>query len=256
MVKKALQVYPPDMQAEGEFDYGKIVEQKPIGFPGEGSEVKRVGPLFYWSWFQTKGEGKIGLHPHKGFEIMTYVISGQVSHGDTLGTQSKVGAGGAQVMQTGSGVSHEEGFEGAEGFQIWFEPNLNEAFKRQPTYHQFEHEDFSIAEVQDTKVKTILGEESRIQLVADVSMWDIEIGAGKVYEHRIPAGYSAACLVTEGGALTASVGMETIVAQPRDFIVSDSPIDAFLKLQASDSDRSRLFILIVPTQVEYPLYPL
>ncbi|WP_220446569.1 pirin family protein [Paenibacillus piri] len=39
-------------------------------------------------------------------------MSGKAEHGDSLGTRSVVGPGGAQVMQTGSGVSHEEGFVG------------------------------------------------------------------------------------------------------------------------------------------------
>jgi hypothetical protein len=39
-------VYTPDQQGIGAFDGGKITEQKPIGFPGEGSEVIRIGPYF------------------------------------------------------------------------------------------------------------------------------------------------------------------------------------------------------------------
>lgn len=40
-------LYSPDQQAKGAFDGGQITELKPIGFPGEGSAVKRVGPLFF-----------------------------------------------------------------------------------------------------------------------------------------------------------------------------------------------------------------
>lgn len=43
-------LFPPEKQADGAFHGGKIVEKKPIGFPGENSQVKRVGPLFYWAW--------------------------------------------------------------------------------------------------------------------------------------------------------------------------------------------------------------
>jgi redox-sensitive bicupin YhaK (pirin superfamily) len=119
-------VYPPNQQGEGAFDGGRITEQKPIGFPGEGSKVRRVGPIFYWAWAFAKEEGYIPTHPHQGFEIMTYVVQGKAEHGDSLGTKSVVGSGGAQVMQTGSGISHEERFIGPdmEGFQIRFEPHL------------------------------------------------------------------------------------------------------------------------------------
>ncbi|MDN4593273.1 hypothetical protein [Polycladomyces subterraneus] len=75
------EVYTPDQQGTGAFDGGKITEQKPIGFPHEFSAVKRVGPLFYWSWFYAKEEGMIGAHPHQGFEIVTYVIQGTPNMG-------------------------------------------------------------------------------------------------------------------------------------------------------------------------------
>ena len=103
-----IQIYPPDKQASGEFDGGRITEIKPIGFSGDGSAVDRVGPLFYWAWASSMESAKIGLHPHRGFEIISYVLSGEVGHGDTLGNATRVASGGAQVMQTGSGVSHEE----------------------------------------------------------------------------------------------------------------------------------------------------
>lgn len=70
-------VYPPEDQSKGSLDGGRITEQKPIGFSGEGSAVTRVGPLFYWSWFRSPVEGYIAPHPHQGFEIVTYMIQGR-----------------------------------------------------------------------------------------------------------------------------------------------------------------------------------
>lgn len=121
-----LTVYPADQQGTGSFDNGRITEIKPIGFPGDKSAVSRVGPLFYWAWASSHGEAEIALHPHRGFEILSYVLAGELGHYDTLGTRSRVKTGGAQVMQTGSGISHEEKTfgPGGEFFQIWFEPNL------------------------------------------------------------------------------------------------------------------------------------
>ena len=138
--------YSPEQQGTGAFDGGRITEVKPIGFPHETSGSRRIGPLFYWAWATASGYGKIGLHPHQGFEIMSYVLEGEIGHRDTLGTVSRVKTGGAQVMQTGSGVSHEEETLGkhTEFFQIWFEPNLREAVKRPPTYRELHHEDFPL----------------------------------------------------------------------------------------------------------------
>ena len=134
-----VQIIKPQDQAIGQFDGGKIIEQKPIGFSGEGSLINRLGPLFYWAWGHSKDPAEIGLHPHQGFEIITYVIKGKAYHRDTLGTESVVDEGGTQLMQTGSGVYHSEALkEPSEIFQIWFEPHLSQAVKRTPTYLQYD----------------------------------------------------------------------------------------------------------------------
>jgi len=46
-------------------------------------------------------------HPHRGIETITYVLSGTVSHGDSLGNQGTLGAGDVQWMTAGSGILHQ-----------------------------------------------------------------------------------------------------------------------------------------------------
>ncbi len=50
----SIRIFSKDQQVSGGFDEGKLVEQKPIGFPGEGSAVERVGTLFYWPGLRQK----------------------------------------------------------------------------------------------------------------------------------------------------------------------------------------------------------
>jgi redox-sensitive bicupin YhaK (pirin superfamily) len=249
-------VYTPLQQATGSFEGGRIIEQKPIGFPQDLGAVKRVGPLFYWAWAHAKEGGSIGLHPHKGFEIMTYVVNGQVSHGDTLGTESTVGPGGAQVMQTGSGVSHREKIDGpdAEIFQIWFEPDLEEAIKRRPTYNEYVAENFPWANNDHVQKKTILGEGSPIHLVTDAQMWDISLDAGSEYEHTIPEGYSIAALAIRGNGKW-SIRGETTSFQHRDFTVLEagSTQSETVRL-ASEQEKVRMIVIQLPNQVAYELY--
>jgi redox-sensitive bicupin YhaK (pirin superfamily) len=248
-------IYSPAEQATGAFDGGKITEQKPIGFPGEGSAVKRIGPLFYWAWAFSKENGFIPSHPHQGFEIMTYVVQGKAEHGDSLGTSSIVGPGGAQVMQTGSGVHHNERFIGPdmEGFQIWFEPHLQEAVKRTPTYNEYSHEQFPSRTENGVTVKAIIGEESPIQLTSDVRMWDLEMEGDAEYSHIIRAGYSLAALaIRGGGAVTDSQTKHPF--DPKDFVIIHADEgDASVQLQASENPL-RIIMIEVPTKVDYPLY--
>jgi len=249
-------VYPPAMQAIGTFDGGRITEQKPIGFPGEGSVIKRVGPLFYWAWATANDDAAIGLHPHKGFEIMTYVTQGEARHGDTLGTDSVVGAGGTQVMQTGSGVSHQERLgAGTEAFQIWFEPDLEKAFRRAPTYNQYGHGDFPQDSLPGVSVKTIIGEDAPIRLVAEARMWDIEVSPGAKYVHPVAAGDSLAALAIRGGGTWAGGAESAVTFEHKDFIVARAEADMDASIVNDGESALRMLLIQVPTTVEYPLYP-
>src|SRR6266700_7733342 len=68
-------------------------------------------------------EAGFPLHPHRGIETVTYVLSGTVSHKDTLGNSGSIGAGDVQWMTAGRGIMHEEmpqvRPEGIAGFQLW-----------------------------------------------------------------------------------------------------------------------------------------
>jgi redox-sensitive bicupin YhaK (pirin superfamily) len=247
-------IYPPDQQAVGEFDGGKITEQKPIGFPGEGSSVKRVGPLFYWAWAHTEHGGNIPLHPHQAFEIMTYVIRGQAEHGDSLGTKSMVGPGGVQVMKTGSGVSHEERVgPDAEIFQIWFEPYIQEALKRTPTYDQYEPEAFPTTNQNGLQIKTVIGENSPINLVTDVKMWDVKLTPNNNYKHTIPTGCTLATLALRGDGVWEDEDSHAF--HHKDFILIEAESEREVTLKAGASQELRMIMIEVPTKPDYQLYP-
>lgn len=251
-------VYTPVMQAKGEFDGGKIKEQKPIGFPGEGSVVKRVGPLFYWAWATSNEEAMIGLHPHQGFEIMTYVVEGNAFHGDSLGTDSVVGAGGVQLMQTGSGVSHQEKLSaGSELFQIWFEPDLTEAIRREPTYRQFEHQDFPLESHESGyRVKTVIGQDAPVQLVTEAAMWDVEINSGARYPFKVAKGYTITALVIRGEGDWTILGAEekTTSFHHKDFVVAAADKETEVEIHNTGEQPARLILIQLPTTVDYRLY--
>ena len=63
-------------------------------------------------------------HPHRGIETITYVLKGDVEHGDSLGNKGDIGSGDVQWMTAGSGIIHQELPKGdqqgrMEGFQLW-----------------------------------------------------------------------------------------------------------------------------------------
>ncbi|MCZ6512441.1 MAG: pirin family protein [Nitrospinae bacterium] len=256
---KALEIniFPPEVQGVGQFDGGRITEIKPIGFPGEGPEVRHTGPLFYWAWATAKGYGKIALHPHQAFEIMSYALEGEIGHYDTLGTKSRVKAGGAQVMQTGSGVSHEEETvaDHNEFFQIWFEPNLRESVTQPPTYREFGQEDFPTQTRDGVVIKQIIGQGGPVTLQAEAAMQDILIQPGHSYRRDLSANRTLAIVVIDGkGVLVDETTLGKHYLEPRYFAVVHAGEPGTVAIQA-DADRPlRIALIEVPAKVNYPLY--
>ena len=78
-------------------------------------------------------------HPHRGIETITYVLTGDVEHGDSLGNEGVISAGDVQWMTAGSGIIHQEMPRGdargrMHGFQLW--ANLPSALKMTPPRYQ------------------------------------------------------------------------------------------------------------------------
>ena len=72
----SIQIINKESQAYGAFNGGEIVENKPIGFPIEEGPTKPYSSLFYLANAIAKVDSTIGLHPHEGFEIMSFVLKG------------------------------------------------------------------------------------------------------------------------------------------------------------------------------------
>ncbi|MFC5450494.1 pirin family protein [Paenibacillus aestuarii] len=253
----SIRIFSTQQQGVGAFDGGKFIEQRPISFPGEQTAVDRVGSLFYWAWGKASDVAEIPMHPHKAFEIVTYVIEGLVEHRDSLGSLETVTNGGTQVIQAGSGVYHSEAFReaGSEGLQIWFEPHLSVTGKKPATYHQYEHEQFPVQTIEHTTVKTVIGSESPIKLDAEALMYDWTLQPGAEFRYALTPGRNLALLVIRGQA-EASAG--SAPAQPlahKDFAVVETAAEGeALVLHADSAQGSRIIAIEVPKDPGYPLY--
>ena len=101
-------------------------------------------------------------HPHRGIETITYVLDGEVEHGDSLGNHGTLGAGSVQWMTAGSGILHQEMPKGnakgqMHGFQLW--ANLPSSLKMTaPRYQDIQGSDIpTITDDDGTHVKIITG---------------------------------------------------------------------------------------------------
>ena len=251
-----LTVYGPNQQGTGAFDGGKITEIKPIGFPGEKGAIPRLGPLFYWAWAESKGQAVIGMHPHQGFEIVSYVLAGELGHYDTLGTRSRVGAGGAQAMKTGSGVSHEEHMhkDGTAFFQIWFEPDLREAVRRRPEYIEVHRADVPAHSGDGVSLRRIVGPNTPIELTTDAAFEVVTLEPGARWSREVGHGRGLAVVTIDGvGELAYDGAPESKTVAVRDFAVLESPEGDTLHVTAGD-EGLELAIVDATLETDYPLY--
>lgn len=116
------------------------------------------------------GNSGFELHPHANMEIITFVISGAITHGDNLGNREKIAAGHFQVMSAGSGIIHSEfnhENEACRLLQIWIKPKI---LGGEPYYHIFSPDisgRFSLISSSD-------GRESSIKIRQDAEIWAID----------------------------------------------------------------------------------
>jgi redox-sensitive bicupin YhaK (pirin superfamily) len=102
-------------------------------------------------------------HPHRGIETITYVLSGTVTHADSLGNAGALGAGDVQWMTAGRGILHQEMPQGdahgrMHGFQLW--ANLPASLKMTaPRYQDVQAKDVTeLTDDDGTRVRVIVGD--------------------------------------------------------------------------------------------------
>jgi len=139
-------------------------------------------------------------HPHRGIETVTYVLEGQVEHGDTLGNAGVIGPGDVQWMNSGSGIVHQEmprRSEGAmAGFQLWVNLPAKEKMSV-PAYRGLTRSDFpELTTGEGNRVKVVAGTYANVEgpvkgIPVDPTYLDITVPAGGTFEWTPPPGYTA-----------------------------------------------------------------
>jgi quercetin 2,3-dioxygenase len=147
-------------------------------------------------------------HPHRGIETITYVLAGEVDHGDSLGNRGVITPGDVQWMTAGSGIIHQEMPKGDDqgrmyGFQLW--ANLPASHKlMEPRYRDVKGAQIpEVALPLGVKVKIICGRVNGTagpvrDIVTEPEYLDISMPAGTEFRHPIPRGHAAFAYVIAG----------------------------------------------------------
>ncbi|MXO67226.1 pirin family protein [Altererythrobacter marinus] len=163
-----------------------------------------------WNFEPVEGRPRgVGQHPHKGFETVTIVYDGEVSHRDSTGGGGTIGAGEVQWMTAGSGVLHEEfhspGYSKTGGpfrmVQLWV--NLPAKDKLVPARYQAITRD-TIPEVafDGGRARIIAGAfgevEGPAQTFTPINLWDVRLDAGATATLPLPDGHTTMIAVLSG----------------------------------------------------------
>jgi quercetin 2,3-dioxygenase len=149
-------------------------------------------------------------HPHRGIETITYMLEGNVAHGDSMGNKGIIAPGDVQWMTAGSGVIHQEMPQGDKkgrmgGFQLW--ANLPAKQKMMaPRYRDVKKNIIPEVKRKDgTAIKIICGKVDGVtgpvkDIVIDPEYLDVAVPANATFAHQIKAGHTVFAYVFEGEA--------------------------------------------------------
>lgn len=167
-------------------------------------------------------------HPHRGFETVTYMLSGSMVHEDSTGTKAVIKKGGVQWMTAGSGVIHSElptddmmKLGGRmHGFQLWV--NLPAARKMvDPRYQGYEAEEMATVHLPNgghihVVAGVIHGAKGPVETTTPMTYAHAVLEVGDVVEWLPDEGHTALVHVFDGEAKvngSTSVSGEMVVMQ-------------------------------------------
>jgi redox-sensitive bicupin YhaK (pirin superfamily) len=149
-------------------------------------------------------------HPHRGIETITYVLEGDVEHGDSMGNRGDIAAGDVQWMTAGSGIVHQEMPRGNAqgrmgGFQLW--ANLPATHKMMdPRYRDVKRSEIPEVSIEGgVNVKIVCGLVNGVQgpvrdIVTDPEYLDVAVPKGARFSHPVKKGHTVFAYVVEGSA--------------------------------------------------------
>ncbi len=149
-------------------------------------------------------------HPHRGIETITYVLHGNVEHGDSMGNKGVIGPGDVQWMTAGSGIVHQEMPQGDDagrmgGFQLW--ANLPASHKMMdPRYREVQsHQIPEVAVGNGVTVRVICGDVQGARgpvqdIVTDPAYLDVSVPATTEFVHSTTPGHTVFAYVIAGQA--------------------------------------------------------
>ncbi|MDP9916303.1 redox-sensitive bicupin YhaK (pirin superfamily) [Variovorax boronicumulans] len=214
-----------------------------------------AGPARFTPTAQPRG---VGQHPHRGFETVTIVYKGEVSHRDSTGQGGTIGPGDVQWMTAGAGILHEEFHSEAftrdggelEMVQLWVNLPARDKMAT-PGYQAIVDAQIPSVPLPEGagSVRVIagdyLGHKGPARTFTPIDVWDLRLNQGAQVTLPVTEGHTAAVVVLRG---TVQVNGETVVRDAQ-MVLLDRAGDAL----TLDANNDAVVLLLSGEPIDEPI---
>ena len=225
LTRKVAKVIEPQSVVEG----AGVRLKRSIG----GHALNYLDPFLLLDHFQSTNpadyQAGFPLHPHRGIETVTYLLTGAVRHRDSVGNAGEIGPGDLQWMSAGRGILHEEmpqvRPEGVAGFQLWVNLPAKQKMSA-PRYQNIHTNEIPVIKRdRGATVRVIAGSVDGTTgpitgIVAEPTYIDVALAGDGTLVLPIPRGHSAFAYLFEGEARFGAEDNSVITA-PKLIVWSD-----------------------------------
>lgn len=190
-------------------------------FPTDRLAWPDTDPFVLIDDFHVPPDASFPEHPHRGFEIITYMVQGGFAHRDSTGLQVACRPGGVMRITCGRGITHSEfplGETLTRGLQLWV--NLPRRLKGlAPEAEAREPADVPEHTFAGGRVRVIAGEGGAVRLHTPIRYVDVQWAGGATWREELPADWTGILYVLEGSV---SLG-DRLVHRQSVAVVRDEP---------------------------------
>lgn len=234
-------------------------------FPGEmkGSLV-RMSPFFLldynalMEWPPRENPRGVGVHPHRGFETVSFAYKGRIAHHDSAGNSGVIDEGDVQWMTAGSGILHKEYHEkeySSKGgpfqmVQLWV--NLPAKYKMTaPKYQAITSGEWGVYQIPNsgTMVRVLAGSFRDVQGPAStftpIEVFEVRLAGGSTINFDLPRVYNTGLLVIKGSIRIEETAVKTdhfvVFKNDGENIILTADEDAIVLVLSGEPIREQVF---------------
>lgn len=181
------------------------------------SELRNLDPFLMLDHFSVSPPGGFPDHPHRGFETVTYMLEGGMTHQDFAGRKGTIRAGDVQWMTAGRGIIHSEmpAEVNNNGLQLWINLSSNDKMI-EPNYQELPSENIPSGEKDGVEVRVIAGESmgvnSPVYTRTPTMFLDFTMSPGTQLHQNIQESWNSFAYIMEGEGVFGSSNSSPIMA--------------------------------------------